>query len=159
MKKNVEGGRYLRGRDGRLGFIEKDRAKIWKKHMEKITNEENHLVETDDVEGPVEKVARDEIVKAMQRMKSGKTTGPSEVSVEIIIGNGKIGVEVVMALCQDILDGRGMPDEWKTSVIMPIFKGKDDVKSCGSYRGVKLLEHAIKIFERVLERQIKHQSI
>ena len=26
--KNVEGGRCLRGRDGRLGFIEKARAKI-----------------------------------------------------------------------------------------------------------------------------------
>ena len=27
--------------------------------------------------------------------------------------------------------------------------------SCGSYRGVKLLEHAMKIVERVLERQIR----
>ena len=51
--------------------------------------------------------------------------------------------------------GRGMPDEWKTSVIVPIFKGKGDVMSCGSYRGVKLLEHAMKIVERVLERQIR----
>ena len=47
-----------------------------------------------------------------------------------------------------------MPDEWKTSVIVPIFKGKGDAMSCGSYRGVKLLEHAMKIFERVLGRQI-----
>ena len=38
MKKNgmnLEGGRCLRGRDRRLGFIE-DRAKIWKEHKEKI---------------------------------------------------------------------------------------------------------------------------
>ena len=39
--KDVEGGRCLRGEDGRLGFIEEDRAKIWKEHMEKIMNEEN----------------------------------------------------------------------------------------------------------------------
>ena len=39
--KDVEGGRCLRGGDGRLGFIEEDRAKIWKEHMEKIMNEEN----------------------------------------------------------------------------------------------------------------------
>ena len=38
---DVEGGRCLRGGDGRLGFIEEDRAKIWKEHMEKIMNEEN----------------------------------------------------------------------------------------------------------------------
>ena len=85
-------------------------------------------------------------------MKSGKATGPSEVSVEMIVASGKIGVKVMMELCQRVLDGRGMPDEWKTSVIVPIFKGKGDVMSCESYRGVKLLEHAMKIVERVLER-------
>ena len=37
----MEGGRCLRGRDGRLGVIEEDRAKIWKEHLEKIMNEEN----------------------------------------------------------------------------------------------------------------------
>ena len=66
--KDVEGGRCLRGGDGRLGFIEEDRAKIWKEHMEKIMNEENkwdRMVETDVVEGPVEKGARNEIVKAI----------------------------------------------------------------------------------------------
>ena len=40
-------------------------------------------------------------------------------------------------------------------MIAPIFKGKGDVLSCGSYRGVKLLEHAMKIVERVLERRIQ----
>ena len=48
--KNVEGGRCLRGKDGRLDFIEENRAKIWKEHIKKIMNEENewdHVVETD----------------------------------------------------------------------------------------------------------------
>ena len=155
--KNVEGGRCLRGEDGQLGFIEEDRAKIWKEHMEKM-NEENEwdrMVETDLVEGPVEKVACNEIVEVIQSMKSGNATGPSEVSVEMIVASGEIGVKVMMELCQRVLDGRGMPDEWKTSVIVPIFKGKGDVMSCGSYRGVKLLEHAMKIVKRVLERQLQ----
>ena len=50
-----------------------------------------------------------------------------------------------------VLDGREMPDEWKTSVIVPIFKGKCNVMSCRSCR-VKLLEDAMKIVERVLKR-------
>ena len=84
MKKegnDLEEGRYLRGKEGRSGFIE-DRAKIWKQHKEKIMNEENkwdHMVETDLVEGSVEKVACNEIVKALQKIKSGKATGLSEV--------------------------------------------------------------------------------
>ena len=32
---DVEVGRCLRGRDKQLGFIEEDRVKIWKEHMEK----------------------------------------------------------------------------------------------------------------------------
>ena len=40
-RNDVEGGRCLKGRNGRLGFIEEDRAKIWKGHMEKIMNEKN----------------------------------------------------------------------------------------------------------------------
>ena len=40
-------------------------------------------------------------------------------------------------------------------MIVPIFKGKGDVMSCGSYRGVKTLEYAMKIVERVLESQIQ----
>ena len=48
-----------------------------------------------------------------------------------------------------------MSDEWKTCVIAPIFKGKGVVMSCGSYREVKLLEHAMKIVERAFERQIQ----
>ena len=65
-------------------------------------------------------------------MNSGKATGPSEVSMEMIVANGEIGVTVMMELCQRVLDGRGKPDEWKTSVIVPIFKGKGDVMCCGS---------------------------
>ena len=156
--KDVEGGRCLRGGDGPLGFSKEDRAKIRKEHMKKIMNEENKwdsMVETDLVEGPVEKVVRNEIVEAIQSMKSGKATGTSEVSVEMIFASGEIGVKVMMELCQRVLDGRGVPDEWKTSVIVPIVKGKGDVMSCGSYRGVKLLEHAMKIVEKVLERRIR----
>ena len=40
-------------------------------------------------------------------------------------------------------------------MIVPIFKGKGDVMSCGSYRGVQLLESAMRIVERVLERRIR----
>ena len=73
----------------------------------------------------------------------------------MIAASGEIGVKVVMDLCQHVLDGRGMPNEWKTSVIVRIFKGKADAISCEAYRGVKLLEHTMKIVERIIERRIR----
>lgn len=161
MKKDgrdVAGGRCMRGSDGKLNFSERDRGKVWKEHMEKIMNEENEWdqeVEADLVEGPVERVSREEVVRAIREMSTGKAAGPSEVSVEMIIASGEIGIGVMMELCQRVLDGRGMPEEWEVSVVVPIFKGKGDARSCGAYRGVKLLEHAMKIVERVLVNRIR----
>ena len=39
--------------------------------------------------------------------------------------------------------------------MVPIFKGKGNAMSCGAYRVVKLLEHAMKIVEEVLERRMR----
>ena len=72
-------------------------------------------------------------------MKAGKAAGPSEVSAEMIVASGEIGVGVIVELCQGVLDGRGMPDDWALSVVVPIFKDKGDAMSCMAYRGVKLL--------------------
>ena len=105
-------------------------------------------MQADLVEGSVERVSREDEVKALGKMKAEKAAGPSEVSVEMIAASGEIGIDVMVELCQSMLDGRGMPDEWALSVVVPIFKGKGDAMNCGAYRGVKLLEHAMKIVEK-----------
>ena len=88
-------------------------------------------------------------------MKPGKAAGPSEVCAEMISVSGEVGVFVMVELRQRVLDGKAMPNEWQTSVLVPIFKGKGDVRNCNTYRKVKLLEHALKIVERVLQRMIR----
>ena len=62
----------------------------------------------------------------------------------------EIGVSVMVELCQRVLDGKEMPNQWQTSVLVPIFKEKGDVRNCYSYKRVKLLERAMKIVEREL---------
>ena len=62
-------------------------------------NKRDQMVETDVIEGRMEKITRKEIVKVIQKRKSEMATGPSEVSVEIIVASGEIGVKVMMDLC------------------------------------------------------------
>jgi len=50
-----------------------------------------------------------------------------------------------------------IPEEWKSSVVLPIYKSKGDPMECGSYRGMKLLEHAMKVVERIFEHRIRQQ--
>ena len=40
-----------------------------------------------------------------------------------------------------------MPEDWDTCVVIPIFDGKGDIMNFGMYRGVKLLERAMKMLE------------
>ena len=70
----------------------------------------------DAVEGPIERVMREEIMEAFKYLKIGKTPGPTEVYAEMILASGDVGIRVLMELCQRILDGKGMPEDWATSV-------------------------------------------
>jgi hypothetical protein len=48
------------------------------------------------------------------------------------------------------------PFDWQSSTLIPVFKAKGDPMECRSYRAIKLLEHAIKLW-RVLEKRIRGQ--
>ena len=52
----------------------------------------------------------------------------------MISASGEVGISVRVELCQRVLDGKGMPDKWQTSVLVPFFKGKGDIRNCNTYR-------------------------
>ena len=51
--------------------------------------------------------------------------------------------------------GERMPEEWKRSVLIPIYKNKGEAQVCGSYRGIKLMSHTMKIWERTIEARLR----
>ena len=40
--------------------------------------------------------------------------------MEMINANGKVGINVIMKLSHRVLNGKRMPKDWKTSVMVPI---------------------------------------
>jgi len=50
-----------------------------------------------------------------------------------------------------------IPDDLKESEIVTIYKQKGDALECGNDRGIKLLEIALKVYERVTERRIRER--
>ena len=92
----------MRGSDGKLCFSEKERGKVWKDYMERIMNEENdwdHNVEGDAVEGRVVCLSREEVLQALNEMKTGKNPGPSEVSLELITASVGVALQVMAEIC------------------------------------------------------------
>ena len=51
-----------------------------------------------------------------------------------------------------------MPEVWRKSFIVPIFKGKGDIQECGNYRGIKLMSHSMKIWEKIIEKRIRCET-
>jgi hypothetical protein len=47
-----------------------------------------------------------------------------------------------------------MPDEWRRSILVPIFKNMGDVQSYTNYRGMKLMSHTMKLWERIIEHRL-----
>ena len=50
---------------------------------------------------------------------------------------------------------KGIPEEWRTSTITPIYKQKEDPLECNKFRGIKLLSHTLKLWERVVESRLR----
>ena len=87
----------------------------------RIMNEESdwdHNVEGDAVDC----VSREEVVQALNKMKTWKAPGPSNVSLHLIVVNREVGIQVMVELCHGDLDGLRMPAEWALSIVIPMLK-------------------------------------
>ena len=48
-----------------------------------------------------------------------------------------------------------MPSDWEIGVVINCFKGKGDAVERGNFRVLKLLDHLMKVFARVIEKYIR----
>ena len=134
---------------------------IWQRYMEKLLDVENDWdkeVECDSVQGPCCRITEEEVAKALKQMKFRKAAGPTGVVAEMMSAGGQLSTEWLTVLFNRILEEGRIPKDWTKSVLVPLYKGKGDPMSCGSYRAIKLLEQAMKVFERVLEQRVRDQA-
>ncbi|KAK3516529.1 hypothetical protein QTP70_021744, partial [Hemibagrus guttatus] len=157
--KDVQQVRVIKDRDGRVLTSEESVQRRWKEYFEELMNEENEREKrvegVNSVEQKVDKIRKDEVRKALKRMKSGKAVGPDDILVEIWKCLGEAAVKFLASLFNRVLESERMPEEWRRSVLVPIFKNKGDVQSCSNYRGIKLMSHTMKLWERVVEARLR----
>ena len=123
------------------GAVLSDESKIkerWGDYFEHLLNEENPRAVYGDGE-PNENltpaISREEVVKALRKMKKGKATGPDNIPVEVWKSLGEEGIYMLWDLMEKIHQEENMPEEWRDSAIVPIYKEKGDIQECGNYRG------------------------
>jgi len=117
--------------------------------MKKLINEENewdHRIEVTLIEGPADYITMGQVAVALKKMKRHKAPG---LVTEMIQSTEDIGTQWISHLCHSIVKEGCIQENWKSSMLLPIYNGKGDLTECRSYRGIGLLEHAVKVVERI----------
>ena len=155
---DVQHVRVTKDENGNVMVNSEAVLKKWKEYFEKLINEENNrnprTEEAEVVNEEVNCVSR-EVKNALRRMKKGKAVGPDELPVEVWKCMGKMGIKFLTKLFNTLLMGERMPEEWKRSMLIPIYKNKRDAQCCGNCRGIKLMSHTMKVWERIIEARLR----
>ena len=128
--------------------------------MEKLLNVENDWdgdVDYPEVMGPCCLISEEEVAVAIKGLKMVKSVGPTGVVSEMMKASGGFGTRWMTNLINTIIKEGCIPDDWRKSILVHVYKGKGDPLVCGSYRAIKLLGQPMKVFERVLGKGIRCQ--
>jgi hypothetical protein len=91
-----------------------------------------------------------EVEEAVNKLKNGKASGEDGIANEMLKRGGPAVVEWFVRLFNLCVNVGGAPLEWRSAIIVPLFKGKGDKKECKNYRGISLLSTPGKVYGRVI---------
>ena len=156
--KDVQHVRAIKDENGNV-MVNLEALKRWKEYFEKLMNEENNrdprTEEAEVVNEEVNCVSREKVKNALRRMNKDKAVGPDELPVEVWKCMEENRIKFSTKLFNRLLMGERMPEEWRRSVLIPIYKKKGDVQCCGHYRKIKLMSHTMKVWERIIETRLR----
>ena len=82
-----------------------------------------------------------------------KVSGGDGIPVELFQILKDDAVKVLHSTCQQIWKTQQWPQDWKTSVFIPILK-KGNAKECSNYCTIALISHASKIMLKILQDRL-----
>ena len=93
--------------------------------------------------------------KAIEKLKENSGPGPDEIPALFLINTSKEIVKPLLIILRKSIDNGEIPDIYKMAHITPIFKGGNKSKfKPDSYRPVSLTSHIMKMFERIISKNI-----
>ncbi|KAE8663451.1 hypothetical protein F3Y22_tig00112968pilonHSYRG00020 [Hibiscus syriacus] len=100
---------------------------------------------------PTSRIGIEEVKMDLRKMGRDKAVGPYQIPITVWLALREEGVKWLTHIFNIILESAKMLEEWRESTVIPIYKNKGDPQRCANYRGIKLLSHTMKLWERVIE--------
>ena len=86
-----------------------------------------------------------------------KASGGDGIPVELFQILNDEAVKVLHSICQQIWKTEQRPQDWKSSVFIPIPK-KDNAKQCSNYCTVAVISHASKVMLKILQVRLQYMN-
>ena len=141
---------------------EEDIKPRWREYFDNMFNGESEstFIQLDDSFDDanryfVRRIQETAVREAIKRIKGGKTVGLDAIQIEVWRCLGDTAIIWLTKLFNQILRSNKMPKVWRRSIVVLIFKNEEDIQSCYNYRGIKLMSHTMKLWERVIEHRLR----
>jgi hypothetical protein len=94
-----------------------------------------------------------QVEMAIEKLKSHKSPGTDQNPAELINAKCRTLRSEIHKLINSTWNKEELPEEWKESFVVPIYK-KGDKTDCSNYRGISLLSATYKILSNVLLKRL-----
>ena len=142
----------IKDRNGRDLTEVEDIKKRWQEYTEELYKKD--LYDPDNHNGVVTHLEPDilecEVKWALGSITMNKTSGGDRIPVGLFQILKDDTVKVLHSVCQQILKTQQWPQDWKSSVFIPIPK-KDNAKECSNDHTIALISHASKVMPKILQ--------
>jgi hypothetical protein len=113
---------------------DEDIKNMWRKYFDKLFNEDSGSssieldISSDDLNRQfMRRIQESEVKDALKRMKGGKAMGTDGIPIKVWRSFGDIVIVWLTKLFNLIFRSNKMPDEWRRSILVPIFKNNRNV--------------------------------
>ena len=132
-----------------------DIKKRWQEYTEELYKKDLH--DRDNQDGVITHLEPDslecEIRWAIESITANKASGDDGIPVELFQILKDDAVKVLHTICQQIWKTQQWPQDWKSSVFIPVPKN-GNAKECSNYHTIALISHVSKVKLKILQARL-----
>ena len=142
-------------KDGKGDLVRESRSILdrWGKHFSQLLNvhgaSDSRQTEIHRAESLVPEPSAFDVEVAIEKLRRHESPGIDQIPAELIKTGSRKNRSEIHKLINSIWNKEESPEEWKKSIIVPIYK-KGDKTDCSYYRDISLLSTAYKILSKTL---------
>ena len=153
-KRKWKTGNSIMKADGTVAMEMSEVLERWKEYITELFDDEREErgYITVTMEGPT--ILREEIQKAIRKMKGGKAAGEDGIVVEMLRALGDYGSEKITWMANYMHDTGELPEQMEKSLFLTIPK-KPGTLECSKHRTISITSQISKVILRVIMDRLK----